>query len=225
MARRHYLLAVVALLLIPVASIVGTHIAFAINPEFAAGRPDYVRDFRLLTLAKEFVLLATGLVDCGLWLLCGAFLLQAKARSYWWLPLAILGPFGFGVLAVLDSRAPNSGDLYQRFVGRMGPLVRVAFEITFFVAVWIAAYEAMVLWRNLKIVLESIVTGVPVAVIIDQQNASSGMFAFGEGLEVLFLVALLYLLRPVCFIVAGSLGKSLLSSWQADKAPVRRDSP
>lgn len=37
------------------------------------------------------------------------------------------------------------------------------------------------------------------AQIIDLQNASSGMWAFGEGLEVMFIVILLYLLRPMLF--------------------------
>jgi len=37
------------------------------------------------------------------------------------------------------------------------------------------------------------------AQIMDLQNASSGMWAFAEGNEVIFLVALLYLLRPLAF--------------------------
>jgi len=41
------------------------------------------------------------------------------------------------------------------------------------------------------------------AQIIDIQNASSGMWAFGEGLEVMYLVVLFYLLRPILFSVVS----------------------
>ncbi len=215
MAKKYYFLAVVALLLIPVASMLGGTLAIAINPEFAAGHANYVRNYRLLAQAKTFVMLATAFVDCGLWLACCVFLLKAKERSYWWLPLAILGPFGLAALAVLKNRAPGNNDLYQRFIGGMKPLVRVAYEIVVFVVVWIFAFQAMVLWRDLMIMRESLSTGVPVAAIIDLQNASSGMWAFSEGLEVLFLVALIYLMRPVCFNAVAFFGKSFVSSRQA----------
>jgi hypothetical protein len=54
----------------------------------------------------------------------------------------------------------------------------------------------MVLKRNLMIIVQSASTGLSRAQIIDQQNASSGMWAFGEGLEVIYLAALFYLLWP-----------------------------
>lgn len=38
-----------------------------------------------------------------------------------------------------------------------------------------------------------------VAQVIDVHNASGGMWAFSEGLETMFFVVLLYLLRPVIF--------------------------
>lgn len=44
-----------------------------------------------------------------------------------------------------------------------------------------------------------------VAQIIDIQNASSGMWAFAEGNEVMFLVVVLYLIRPIAFNFAGRL--------------------
>jgi hypothetical protein len=51
---------------------------------------------------------------------------------------------------------------------------------------------------------QSATTGVSTAQIIAIQDASSGMWAFGEGLEVMFFAILLYLLRPLLFnLVAG----------------------
>ena len=54
----------------------------------------------------------------------------------------------------------------------------------------------MILKRNLMIRYESITTGVSTAQIIATQNASSGMWAFGESLEVMFFVIVLYLFAP-----------------------------
>jgi hypothetical protein len=63
----------------------------------------------------------------------------------------------------------------------------------------------MVLKRDLMIMYEAATTGISTAQIINQQNASSGMWAFSEGLEVSFLVVLFYLLWPICFNVLGRL--------------------
>ncbi len=52
--------------------------------------------------------------------------------------------------------------------------------------VWVGAFLAMVLERDLMIIYEAAATGTSTAQIIDQRNASSGMWAFREGLEVLF---------------------------------------
>ena len=43
------------------------------------------------------------------------------------------------------------------------------------------------------------------------QNASSGMWAFSEGLEVMFLVALLYLFWPITFNIVGRLATLMAS--------------
>ncbi|HET9130318.1 MAG TPA: hypothetical protein VFO86_05180, partial [Terriglobia bacterium] len=96
-------------------------------------------------------------------------------------------------------------DLYQRFVGGLKIYIRVAYELGFFVIVWVAAYQLMVLKRNLMILRQAAATGVSTDQIIALQNASSGMWAFGESLEVMFLVVLIYLLWPVCFNVVGRL--------------------
>jgi hypothetical protein len=71
--------------------------------------------------------------------------------------------------------------------------------------IWLLAYQAMVLKRDLMILYESATTGASTAQIIATQNASSGMWAFGEGLEVMFLVVLIYLLWPIAFNFVGRL--------------------
>lgn len=70
----------------------------------------------------------------------------------------------------------------------------------------------MILKRDLMIMYEAAITGTSTAQIIDQQNASGGMWAFSESLEVLFLVVLFYLLWPICFNVVGRLPRLWASS-------------
>ena len=53
--------------------------------------------------------------------------------------------------------------------------------------------------------VEAARTGISLAQVIDLHNASGGMWAFSEGLEVMFLVVLLYLLRPVVFNIVSRL--------------------
>jgi hypothetical protein len=61
------------------------------------------------------------------------------------------------------------------------------------------------------ILYESATTGSSTAQIIANQNASSGMWAFSEGLEVMFLVALLYLIWPIAFNIVGRLATLMAS--------------
>ena len=81
--------------------------------------------------------------------------------------------------------------------------------------VWVGAFLAMVLTRDLMIMVEAATTGTSTAQIIDRQNASSGMYAISEGLEVLFLVVLFYLLWPICFNVVGRLPRLWASAKKA----------
>jgi hypothetical protein len=180
----------------------------------AAGHANYERNYRLLELAKSLSLLTTWLMSMVLWLLTGFFLLRSKKQSYRWLPLAMLGPFGFVVLTLLRDNAPASWDLYQQFIRRLNLVLRVAFELSFFAAVWVISYQTIVLKRNLLIRYQAASTGTSVAQIISQQNASSGMWAFSEGLEELYLVVFFYLLWPICFNVVGHLPKLWASSQE-----------
>jgi hypothetical protein len=82
-------------------------------------------------------------------------------------------------------------------------LVRAGYEICIFVLAWVLAYQGMVFKRNLMIRHEAAITGMSVAQIIDSQNASSGMWAFAEGNEVIYLVILFYLLWPIVFNIVG----------------------
>ncbi|MSP39544.1 MAG: hypothetical protein EXR70_13740 [Deltaproteobacteria bacterium] len=206
MFKRPYILAIVSFLLIPTVAVLGGILVLSINPEIAAGRANYERNYWLLSLAQSISMWAVLLVVVGLWFLTCFFLLKSKNRSYGWLlPLAVLGPFGLMILTMLNDTAPAPGDLYQQFVGKLKSYLRVAYELGFFVVLWVGAFLAMVLTRDLMIMYEAATTGISAEQIIKLQNDSSGMWALSEGLEVLFLVVLFYLLWPICFNVVGRL--------------------
>jgi hypothetical protein len=208
MLKRPYALAIVSFLMIPAVTVLAGMLINSINPEIAAGHANYERNYRLLSLAQNLSMLAVLLVVMALWFLTCFFLVKSKKRSYGWLPLAMLGPFGLIILTMLGDNAPAPGDLYQQFVGKLKIYLRVAYELSFFVVVWVGAYQTIALKRDLMIMYEAATTGVSTAQIINQQNASSGMWAFSEGLEVLFLVVLFYSLWPICFNLVGRLQRA-----------------
>jgi hypothetical protein len=226
MIKKQWVVAVVLLLLIPVVLMLGGALVSLINPEIAAGHSNYVRNFHLLNLLKLSVMWATAAAVLVLWLLVCLQVIRAKKRSSAWLFLAALGPFGLAILAILNdapttdsttNAAPTSDrdisetDRYTRFVRNMNWFVRAGYELCTVVIVWELADQAMVLKRTLMIRYAAATTGVSVAQIIDTQNASSGMWAFGEGLEVMFFVVLLYLLRPVIFNIVGRVAATMTS--------------
>jgi len=122
-----------------------------------------------------------------------------------------LGPFGFAIPALLNDKVSTETDRHARFVRSLNSFARVGYEVCRFVIIWLLAYEAMVLKRNLMILYESATTGVPTSQVIATQNASSGMLDFSEGLEVMFLVVLLYLLWPIVFNIAAHLATLMAS--------------
>jgi hypothetical protein len=182
-----------------------------ISPEIAAGHPNYVHNYHLLSFLRIMCFWASCAVVIALWLLVCLLVIRSKKRSYLWLFLAALGPFGFAVLAMLNDRSPMETDRYARFVRNLNWLLRSGYELCTFVIVWVVAYQAMVLKRILMIGFEAATTGVSTAQIIGVQNASSGMWAFGEGIEVMYLVVLLYLLRPVVFGIVGDVAAAMAS--------------
>jgi predicted permease len=183
MPKLPYILAITCYLLIPAVTILGGMLFNSINPEIAAGHPNYERNFRLLELAKNLSLLAALLVSMGLWFLTCFFSVKSKKQSYGWLFLAMLGPFGFIILNMLGDEAPARGDMYQAFVGKLRMYRRVAHELCIFVVVWVLAYQTMVLKRKFMIMYEAATTGTSTAQIINRQNASSGMWHSVKGLK------------------------------------------
>jgi hypothetical protein len=170
-----------------------------INPETAAGHANYVRNYHFLHLVKMMSLWASAAAVGCLWLRVCYLVIRSKERSPLWLFFAALGPFGFAILAMLNDRAPAETDRYARFVRNLNGFVRVGYEVCVLVIIWLLAYQAMVLKRNLMIMHQSATTGLSTAQIIDLQNASSGMWAFAEGNEVDYMVVLLYLVWPMVF--------------------------
>lgn len=201
--KKQMTVALLLLLLIPAVMMVGGRLFSLINPEIAAGHPNYARNYHLLHFAKMMMLWGAAAAVGVLWLLACFLVIRSKERSAGWLLLAALGPIGFAILARLKDRTAGETDRYARFVGRMHWLVRAGYEVGCFVVIWELAYQAMVVKRNLMILYQSATTGMSTAQIIDIQNASSGMWAFGEGLEVMYLVVLFYLLWPFVFNLVG----------------------
>jgi hypothetical protein len=208
MIKKYYVLAIVSLILIPAVTMMGATIAILIDPEIAVHYANYERNFRILNQLKLGVMLAAFAVDIGLWVLACLFLLKSKKQSYWWLPLSVLGPFGLIALTIVRDNDPLPGDLYQRFIRSMKSVWRVGYEVGIFVLVWFAAFLSVALLGEIRIIAESAFTGTPRSQIVAVQLASSGMWAFTEGLETLGLVVLFYLTFPVLFNVAGRLFSS-----------------
>jgi hypothetical protein len=205
--KKYYLLAIVAFLLIPVVTILGGMLFGLIDPDIALRHPNYVRNSRILNVARHIALFSSFAAVVILWFLTCFFLVRCKLQSYAWTALGVLGPIGFIILTTLRDRAPELGDFYQRFVGRLRFCLRVPYELCFFYAVWEVTYDTIVFKRDLMIMRQSMTTGVPIDKIIEEQSASSGMWAFGEGMEEMYLAVLIYLLWPILFNAAGHLPK------------------
>jgi hypothetical protein len=201
--KKQQVVALVLLLLIPAVLMVGGFLFAMINPEIAAGHANYVRNFYLLRRLRVAVFFGSGAVAAVLWVLAFLLVIRSKERSPWWLLLAALGPIGLAILASLNDSVPAETDRHARFVANLNEFQRVGYEVCRFALIWLLAYQAMVVKRNLMILYESATTGTSTAQIIATQNASSGMWAFGESLEVMFLVVVFYLLWPIVFNVVG----------------------
>ena len=169
MVKKEWVVALVLLLLIPVVLMLGGAMFSVINPEIAAGHPNYVRNYHLLNLLKLTVMWGTAAAVLVLWLLVCLLVIRAKKQSVSWLVLAALGPFGLAILVMLNDRAmlkdgeALESDRYSRFVRKMNWLVRGGYELCSLVIVWELAWEGMVLKRALMIRLEAARTGMSVA--------------------------------------------------------------
>ncbi|MGB6194010.1 MAG: hypothetical protein WBF42_16185 [Terracidiphilus sp.] len=203
MIKKQSVAALVLFLLIPLVLALGGLLFSLINPEIASGHPNYVRNYHLLNLLRNISFWASLACAAVLWLLVCLLVIRSKKRSWLWLFLAALGPVGFAILAMLNDKELSQPDMHTRFVQTMRWYVRVAYELCVFAIVCVFAYELMVLKRTLMIWFEAATTGVSTTQIINLQNASSGMWAFAEGNEVMFLAVLLYLLWPLVFRLIG----------------------
>lgn len=197
--KKQTLIALVLLLLIPVFVRLSGVWLTLINPERAAGHAAYVVTYQILSRLRIGLFLGSEAMVVILWFVVCYLVIRSKQRSAWWLLLAFLGPFGFAILFALADRAPVETDLHERFVRSVNPYLRAGYQLCIFVIFWMLAYQAMVLKRDLMIRHQAAVTGMSTAQIIDLQNASSGMWAFAEGNEVMYMVVLLYLLWPLLF--------------------------
>jgi hypothetical protein len=215
MIKKQWVVALVLLLLIPLVWDLGRMLFDLINPDIAAGRPHYVHIYHRLYLLKHMALWGSEAAVAVLWLLVCLLVIRSKKRSPLWLFLAALGPFGFAVLTMLNDQAPTATDWHARFVRNLNWFLRAGYELSIFVMVWVLAYEGMVFKRTLMIRHEAATTGMSVAQIIDLQNASSGMWAFAEGNEVMYLVVLFYLLWPILFNTVGHLATTMQSRLAA----------
>jgi hypothetical protein len=209
--KKQWVMALVMLLLIPLVFALGANLSNLINPEIAAGHPNYVRNYHLLSLLKNLCFWASVAGAGALWMLACLLVIRSKERSYLWLLLAALGPLGMAGLATLNDRATVETDSYTRFIRRLNWFVRASYELCTFVIIWELAWQAMLLKNTLMIRYEAAATGVSTAQIVDIQNASSGMWAFGEGMEVMYFVVLLYLLRPIVFRIVARVATTIAS--------------
>src|SRR5437868_2959195 len=110
--KKQMVAALVLLLLIPVVMMLGGLLFNLINPEIAAGHPNYVRNFHLLSLLKIGSFWASGALVATLWLLSCFLVIRSKERSSLWLFCAALGPLGFAILMTLKDRVPGETDRY-----------------------------------------------------------------------------------------------------------------
>lgn len=204
MIKKQLLVALLLLLLIPVVMLGGGFLFTLINPEVAAGHPNYARNWHLLDSLKIAVIWGMFATVLALYLLGSYLVIRSKSQSSLWLILAALGPLGFAILSVLNDRAPAQTDRYTRFLRSMHWILRAGYEIACFFLICELGWQIMLLKRYAMIKYQSLTTGQSTAQIIAIQDASSGMWAFAEGLEVMFFVIILYLLRPILFnLIAG----------------------
>jgi hypothetical protein len=212
MMKKQLVVAFALLLAIPVVVMAGGTLSSLINPEIAARSSNYVRNFHLLSMLKMGIFFASLACAAALWLLSCTLVLRSKKRSPLWLLLAPLGPLGFAVLAVLNDRDSAQPDAYTRFLRSMNLWVRIGYEACTFVVIWMLAYQAMVVNRELIIQYQAITQGVSTQQVRDIQNASGGMWAFSEGMEIMFIVVLFYILRPILFCIAAGVRAKFVSA-------------
>ena len=99
----------------------------------------------------------------------------------------MLGPFGLIAFTMICDKICDKvlsfEDLHQQFIQRQKQIWHLVYEVVFFYG----RLGYFVSGRgNLLILYEAARTGTSVTAIIDQQNASGDMWAFSEGMEILW---------------------------------------
>ena len=209
--KKQYIVALGLLLAIPAVMMMGGALFSVINPEIAAHTKSYVFYWHLLNGLKIGIFWGMLAVVFVMWLLVCFQVIRAKNRSGEWLLLAWLGPVGLAILAMLKDRDAVQTDPYSRFVDKLNWFLRACYEVATFWVFWELAYRIMLLKSNVMIRVEAARSGMTRAQVIDLHNASGGMWAFSEGLEIMFFVVLLYLLRPVVFNLGARLATNTAS--------------
>ncbi len=113
MIKKQLVVALVLLLLIPLVLVLGGALFSLINPEIAAGHPNYVRNFHLLNLLKKTTMWATAAGVAVLWLLVCLQVIRAKKRSPSWLdPLQEAIPLlaDSGGIGAFRARCPGDAE-------------------------------------------------------------------------------------------------------------------
>ena len=198
MTRKYYWRSIVALLLIPVASMLSMGIFEAIDPELARGHDHYVRNFALLDQLRRDVLPAGLLLAGALWTLGCMWLLRAKSQSMAWLLLAVLGPLGLVVIVALPDRSLLApGDALREQPRRAAQLLlRVLYEVVRFAAVAWVSMQLVEWYEDGTARLEATRRGMTLAQVLAERDASSGMWAFGDMMRAAFVFVLIYAFWP-----------------------------
>ena len=208
--RKYYGLSVLALLLIPVAAMLAAGIFGAIDPDLARGHSDYARNYVLLEHLRTGAWLAALVLLGVMWLLACVWLLRSKSRRRVWLWLALLGSAGFAVLTALSDRSALSpNDAYGRLLARLPKLLRVLYEVVRFAAFVAVAWQLVEWFDYGTALLEATRRGVPLAGVLAERDASSGMWAFGDGMRAAFLFVLIYALWPASYNAMAGLIRCL----------------
>src|SRR5438045_8830358 len=106
MTTKQWVVAIVLLLLIPAVLMLGGMIFNLINPEIAAGHPNYERNFHLLSLLKRMTLWVSITVVAVLLMLVFSLVIRATNRSIVWLFHASLLTYWIAILVSLMNDAP-----------------------------------------------------------------------------------------------------------------------
>jgi len=195
-ASRPYWAAGACLGLMPVVLIAGVAVHGMIDPEMAARHANYERNYRLLEALRAAVLSGTFLAVLSLWFAMCLLLLKAKRRSLLWTVPGILGPLGLALITALKPRVVDPVDSYSSFVAKLGIVSRIGYEVLLFMGICALAMAAVSIHADLMIAWSAHVQQVPIEQILQERDASSGMYAFSEAMEALYLIACLYLLLP-----------------------------